>query len=379
MVYSMASIVATAPLERVQRARTALVLDHPFFGVLALRLRLIEDASIPTMATDGTVILFSPAFVAKCSDKELQGVLAHEVMHCGCGHPWRRDGREQVQWNIACDYAINHVVIESGLTLPKGHLRDKKYDGKWSEWIYDRLPELKKITIGFGAGGDDVKDPGSAPQGDGVAVDATMTEADWAHAVKQVAAAEKTRGTLPASIERLVGLAGQTRVDWRSMLRRFVQEAARSDYQWTRPNVRHLSQGLYMPGLRAEAMGPIAVAIDTSGSIDRVMLTQFSTELNAITDDVQPERVHVAYCDAQIQRVDTFERGDPIALKPKGGGGTAFEPVMEWADGLDEPPVCLVYLTDLYGSFGTAPNMPVLWATSTPHAQVPYGEVVHIQ
>ena len=208
-------------------------------------------------------------------------------------------------------------------------------------------------------------------------MEASASEADWQQAVQQVAAAEQTRGTLPAHLARLVGILAAPRVDWRSVLRRFVQAVTRADYQWTRPSLTYLSHGLYLPGLRAEALGPIAVAIDTSGSIDGVLLTQFASELNAMVDEVQPERVHVVYCDAELQGEDVFERGDAITLRPKGGGGTNFAPVMVWADALDEPPVCLVYLTDLDGSHGEAPSMPVLWAT--PHQQpypVPFGEVV---
>jgi predicted metal-dependent peptidase len=378
-------------LERVQKARTQLVLSQPFFGVLALRLHLMEDASLPTMATDGTSILFNPTFVESLTQKQLQGVLAHEVMHCACGHPWRRDNRDPLKWNLTADYAINPIVTEAGLELPKGALKDTRFTGKSAEWIYDRLPPIQTITIAFGAGGDEIKDGATAPQtiarGEGTAGEGgeasgqtpePLTEADWQQAVQQVAAAEKTRGTLPVNIERMVGLVSQARVDWRSVLRRFIQESSKADYQWTRPNSRHLSQGLYMPGLYSQAMGPMAVAIDTSGSIDQVLLSQFASELNAIADEVSPERVHVVYCDAEIQREDVFERGETVVLKPRGGGGTAFEPVMDWADALDETPVCLVYLTDLYGSFGTAPQMPVLWATPSRGVDVPYGDVVTI-
>lgn len=364
-------------LERVQRARTALVLDHPFFGVLALRLHLVEDATRPTAWTDGASMGFNPPFVAQLSADELKGVIAHEVMHCASGHPWRRGEREPLRWNLACDYAINHILLDSGLTLPSGCLRDKAFNGKWAEWIYDRI-QVEQITIGFGSGGDDVRDGSEQGQAQGIAAEG-VSEAEWQQAVQQVAQAEKTRGTLPQNIARLVGLLGQPRVDWRSVLRRFIQEATRADYQWTRPNARMLAHGLYMPGLRSEAMGPMAVAIDTSGSIDRVLLNQFASELNAIADDVQPERVHVAYCDEAIQGEDVFERGEPIELQPRGGGGTDFAPVMDWVSQLDETPVCLVYLTDLYGSHGQQPEMPVLWAcpNQIPSGYpVPFGEVV---
>lgn len=387
MVHWDNSLAATnlgPALERLKGARTALVLDQPFFGVLALRLMFTEDSGCQTMWTDGTTIGYNPDFVDTLSNPELQGVLAHEVLHCACGHPWRRGQREPLRWNVACDYAINYVLKESGLILPKGALQEKAFAKQYAEWIYDRVPPTLTIqisTAGISAGAPDVRDAPSAGEGHSGSIE---TEADWQQAVQQAAAAERTRGTLPGTLSRLIGLLAAPRVDWRSILRRFIQEASRADYRWTRPSTRYLSRGLYLPSLRSEALGPIAVAIDTSGSIDRVMLDQFASELTAIAEEAQPERVYVAYCDARIQRVDVFERGDPITLTPRGGGGTDFAPVMQWVDDLDDAPACLIYLTDLCGSHAAQPpGMPVLWATSTPEAHasypVPYGEVVAIQ
>ena len=376
-------------LEKIQRARTALVIDQPFFGVLSLRLRLVETDQIPTMATDGTHLLFNPAFVATLSTEELKGVIAHEVMHCACGHPWRLDAREPKRWNIACDYAVNLELLDAGFSLPKGGLVDRQWQGKWSEWIYDRI-EVREIKVQMpGCGATDVMRPGEAQgtptdepgegevDGQGGA-HGPLTEADWQQSVQQVAAAEKARGTLPASLRRLVGDLAESRVDWRSVLARFVQTSIKADYRWSSPNTRYLAGGLYLPEMRTEAMGPMAVAIDTSGSIDGVLLQQFASELNAIIGQMQPERVHVAYCDAAIQHTDVFERGDLLELRPKGGGGTAFEPVMDWLGDLDDPVQCLVYLTDLEGSFGEAPEVPVLWATTSGYATAPYGDVVRI-
>ena len=48
---------------RIQKARTSLILDHPFFGSLLFRLKGRECRSIQTMATDGVSLFYNPEFV----------------------------------------------------------------------------------------------------------------------------------------------------------------------------------------------------------------------------------------------------------------------------------------------------------------------------
>jgi predicted metal-dependent peptidase len=374
------------PRQKIQRARTALVLDQPFFGVLALRLAIIEDPACGTAATDGKSMLYDPAFIDALSHEEILAVVAHEVMHCAGGHPWRRDARDPFRWNVAADYAINCVLEEAGFKLPSFRLRDAKFDGQSAEWIYNRLPPQKQPKGGKSGkggsgndrpmgGGQDVRD---APSSKGQAAADAATESDWQQATQQAAAAAKARGHLPACLDRFAKAAAQPRVDWRSVLRRFVQQAAKADYSWTRPNARFLASGLYLPALRSEALGPIAVAVDTSGSIDNVTLGEFFAEINAIAGEMRPERVVVMYCDAKVGRTDTFERDDVIVPHPVGGGGTSHVPVMNAVDAMEETPVCLICLTDLYTEHRPEPPaVPVLWAATHPQ-EVPYGEVVSI-
>jgi len=190
------------------------------------------------------------------------------------------------------------------------------------------------------------------------------------------------RGDLPASLDRFAKAAVEPRIDWKSVLRRFVQQAAKNDYNWTRPSARYLARGLYLPSLRSEAMGPIAVAVDTSGSIDQVTLDAFAAEINAVASEAQPERVVVLYCDARVHRTDVFERDEPVEMHPCGGGGTSHRPVMDAVDAMPEPPVCLICLTDLMTEHrAQPPEMPVLWATTSMAwaDRVPYGEVVSLE
>lgn len=372
-------------LRRLQAARTALLLDHPFFGVLALQLRVVENPAVPTMCTDGVTLQYSPSFMDTLSNDELIGVVAHEVMHCAAGHPWRRDGRDHKKYNIAADYAINQLLIDAKLTLPKGALIDPQWKGKSSEYIYSRLPNDSQ-SAGSSTG---LSSPGADPAGTGGVSDApvsddpttpTVTETDWKQLAQQSLLGAKMRGQLPASLERELSTALAPVVDWRSLLRKYVTEITRADYSWSSPNRRYLASGLYLPSLQSPACGPIAVAIDTSGSIDGPLLSQFASEVQAIVSELNPRYVDILWCDARLHRVDRFESGEVLSFDPVGGGGTDFRPVFDhYADGNGEndAPACLIYLTDLEGSFPSdAPDYPVIWCTTSSRVTAPFGDTV---
>jgi predicted metal-dependent peptidase len=273
-------------LKRIQRARTILLIDQPFFGVLALQLEIIESTINDTAWTDGKRLGFNPAFVAKLSQDELIGVVAHEVMHPACGHPWREGGREHKRWNAAADYAINPIIKGAGLKLPAGCLDDPQYHGKSAEWIYDRLPPSQESD---GCGIGETK-PGDGEPGEG---DTPVTEADWQQLAKQAMQAAKIQGKLPANMARELERATKPIVDWRTLLRKYLQQITTADYTWTRPNKRYLSHGIILPSLRSLACGKIAIAVDTSGSIDQVTLAQFAGEMQSIIDDMSPSSTEV--------------------------------------------------------------------------------------
>lgn len=372
--------------KKMVAARTGLVLDQPFFGALALRLRLQEDPTCETAWVDGVTLGYNPTFIDEQSLAQTIGLVAHEVMHCALGHPWRRDGRDPGKWNEAADRATNPLLRDSNFTLPEGALYelDSTHAGKSAEWIYDRLPTSPNGDDGKGQGKGQGDGQGKNPLGEvrdapPEAAKEGATEAEWKAATQQAANAARQRGQLSASLARLASEQAKPRVDWRSVLRRFVSEITAADYSWTMPNRRFLSGGLYLPALHSHQLGTIVVAVDTSGSVDDVLLAQFAAELRAVCDEAQPARVHVMYCDSRVKGQETYERGDLIELKPIGGGGTDFVPVFVELEKLEEPPACLIYLTDMCGRFPkTAPEVPVLWA-STGIDEAPFGEVVVLQ
>ena len=135
------SPVKLKALDLIRKARTVLLLDHPFFGALIFRLTPVSAPSIPTMATDGKSLFYNPAFVEELPPDQLVGVLAHEVMHPALQHHTRRGNRNPGRWNEAADYAINPLVLKAGLALPKDVLNDYRYHNLSAEQIYNRLEE----------------------------------------------------------------------------------------------------------------------------------------------------------------------------------------------------------------------------------------------
>ena len=393
---------------RIQKARNSLILDHPFFGSLLFRLKGRECRSIQTMATDGVSIYYNPEFVETLTAATLAGTLAHEVMHPALHHHVRRSGRDPKRWNEACDYAINPLLIDAGLSLPEGVLLDNRFRGMSAEQIYNLLeteseqePDAgsENTQGGTGAGGPsnepssqgDVNEP-SAPEtegGIGQVLDApppndeTPTieeqEREWNVAVNQAMTVARQAGKVPAGLERTLEGAAEATVDWRELLRRLWSETNPADYSWMRPNRRHVWAGLYLPGVIREGVGEVAIAVDCSGSVSARQLRLFEAEARSILEGQRPERVYILYFDAAVHKVDTYEAGQRIDLNPVGGGGTEFGPCFEWLDERGIRPQTLVFLTDLYGSFPPAPpSYPVLWA-STGGRDAPFGEVIPMQ
>ncbi len=407
---------------KLTKARVQLLFQQPFFATLCLRLTLIPGP-VPTMATNGKAIYYNPAFVDSLTAEELQGVLAHEVLHCALGHHCRRGSRKPRLWNVAADYAINPIVLKNGMALPEGALIKPEFDGLSAEEIYARLQqegsgaspnsgpggaggsqggsESQTATHGDGTGssGSVISQPGDGVQsnepregGFGEVLDVTdemgnpASEAEstrqateWAIAAEQASRTAKSCGHEAAGVDRPLEEARQSKQDWRATLRDFVSASAASDYRWFPPNRRYVSSGLYLPSVHSEGVGTIVIGVDTSGSIGDEELRQFAGEISAISDQAQPELIHVVYCDAAVSSTQEFGPSDPIILEPQGGGGTDFRPVFEWVSQNDIQPVCLIYLTDLccHDYPATPPSYPVLWVTDS-RRTAPFGETIKI-
>ncbi|MFZ5540959.1 MAG: DUF2201 family putative metallopeptidase, partial [Pseudomonadota bacterium] len=124
---------------RLAAARTRLVVDKPFLGALLLRLPLRAAPWCRTTATDARALYYNPAWIETLSGAQLQFALAHEALHCALGHFARRGHRSRRRWDLACDLAINPVLVDEGLVPPPEAIVLDVYRGMSAEEIYPCL------------------------------------------------------------------------------------------------------------------------------------------------------------------------------------------------------------------------------------------------
>lgn len=365
-------------INNIAKAKADLIIRQPFFATILLGLKMSEDATIPTMATDGESIRFNSEWTNALTLPEVVFVLAHETLHCVFQHMHRRENRNANRWNIAADYVINDLLVREGIgKMPSVGLLDAALVAQGNgttEGVYNLLPkETEEKGAGCNGGAlDQVTDASNDPATN------SQKEAEMRVKIVQAKNAAKMAGKMSAGLERLVGDLVKTRTDWKTILRRFLTERAKTDLSYARPKRRFLAEDIYLPSLVGEKAGPVVVAIDCSGSVSADLLNQFQGEISVIVEDSKPSALKVVYFDSKVLKIEDMDPDAPIGLKPLGGGGTRFSPIFETLDALDEQPLAVVVLTDLQcDDFGPCPAYPVLWA-STDLEDAPFGEVVKI-
>lgn len=196
----------------------------------------------------------------------------------------------------------------------------------------------------FGGAGAILDAPAQSP------AEVAEEEAEWKVAVQQavnVHNAQPTAGDLPGNLIRQIEDLCEPVANWRELLKAYFENLAKDDFSWSRPNRRHVGDGLYLPSLTSESMPPFLFVGDASGSMPQEALNQMQSELQLIIDDLNPEFVDVIFHDTRVTNEQRFEEGDEFELEPRGGGGTRFAPACEWIEESDEDYCVIVWFTDM--------------------------------
>ena len=345
----MTTDVATPPRiaskkieEKLITARVGLLLRHSFFGNLATRLRMVDctdDPHINTAATDGIHFYFDTNFVDKLSPKQTEFLFCHEVLHNVFDHMGRRNNRNPDIWNIACDYAINQILVDDKIgekIVQVKIFQDNKYRGKSAEEIYDIIFEkydLQQLQA-LGELLDQHLDP-EKDNGEGASnskrkkytkeelrkIRDEMKEA-------MISAAQSAgAGNIPAGVRRMISELTEPKIDWRELLKQQIQSTIRNDYTWMRPSRKGWHTGAVLPGMNYDQTIDVAIAIDMSGSISNEQGRDFLSEIKGIMDQFKDFHIKLWCFDTNIYNVsditaDTIHEFETYELK--GGGGTDF-------------------------------------------------------
>lgn len=396
---------------KLAAARTRLILDKPFLGALVLRmpLEMADPAWCATTATDAKKIYYNQDYINELYASETQFVLAKQALHCALSHFARRSHRVKHRWNLACDYAVNPLLVEEGFKPPPGTLIEESFAGMTAEEIYCCLQDKEDGDLDGDQneeqGNSQTTDPTESDDADssdqqqsggaGNSANAenqgsppppalSQQEQDnltlqWQQRLAGAAQQAQQAGKLSAAMARMVEYMLQPKLPWRALLARYMVANARDDYNYARPSTRRGNPSIF-PSLRSSQVN-IVVALDVSGSIGDREMEEFLCEIDAIKGQLRA-RISLLACDAELAPGSPwiYESWDEFKL-PKtfaGGGGTDFRPVFDWVEKQDQAPELLVYFSDCIGKFPEVqPNYSVIWLVKG-RAQVPFGQRIQL-
>lgn len=380
--------------ERINKVKVQITMGNPFFAYLSLYLRIKNaNGRLPEGAGMGVDakgnVFYNEDWVKKITDDELKGVLLHELLHCALLHLIRIGKRNKQTWNFATDLAINTMLLKNGYKLPKG-LRADAYDNfkiedmggneiviekiseKTAEEIYAEFPEMPEgegqgkgfdIHIesdeGEGDGEGDGKGDGKDSEGKFgrgrklTESELAKLENEWLGRLADAVVSGIQRGNLPAGMERYAEELKKGEVDWRSLLRKYIQAQIPTDVSYNRRSKKSYATGFYMPNTVKEKIN-IAIGVDTSGSIGEVELSEFLSEVVSIAKTYKEVvDMKVFSHDTEVQSEYLIKNGNinkilELRNKLKGGGGTSHIDVMTKINKEKNKFDCAVFFTDGY-------------------------------
>ena len=315
--------------------------------------------------------------------KYMLGVLEHEILHIIFGHLFLRF-QDTTRGNVAVDCVVNGVLPKESLPAPFCHPDNYGFPvNKGAMWYYTHLadnPQYKKQCASgqFGDGGLMSHVMSSHAMWEDVKEDLIAKEfaKDIIRKAKDLCG--KNYGDIPgeviAQIDELLKRE-KAIIPWGRVLRMFVASCAESILDHT---VKRISRRFgTRPGTRKGDVLKLAVAVDTSGSIDDNQLKIFFNEIRWIWKN--GAIITVLEADAKICAQYKFT--GKFNGKVHGRGGTDLEPVLKEVEGDYD---ALIYFTDFYApKIDKRYRIPILWVLHTEMEKdaypYPWGKYVRIE
>lgn len=385
--------------EKILMARMNVMMKNPFFGSLLMHVTLNIDEKCETAYTDMKSICFGTKFLDEISDREVEFVLMHEILHVALQHCKRGHELNQKLFNIACDIVVNSIILEannmslSSITLAKyGESMHKLPDGSeghiyTAEQVYYELLKVPHRYISA-AGFNDSHDMWVESNKDPVQSDIWVQ-----HVLEAVKTAERLQSshsgsTVPRFASRILNAKRSRCIDWRKVLHTFLTEEL-SDYSFSPPDRRFSDADYFIPDFNGyeskECAKNVLFMIDTSGSVSDDELSAAFSEIEYALELFEGRLSGwVSFFDCDVTTPVPFaSREDLDSIVPKGGGGTSFRVIFDYVNKKmnDNLPESIVIITDGCAAFpveSITNGIPVLWVITQKSINPPWGVVARM-
>ena len=341
-----------------------MLLKEPFYAhFLSGVIREVTD-KVPTAAVgfkSGKIALYvNENFFLKelRSMTERVAVIKHETLHIIFKHLFRMKTKtyDNQLFNIAADIVVNQLIApwklpDSAVTLetfPELKLpKDKSV-----EWYYENLKKNASKDSEYMKRLMEISEQGTHSdhkmwgENENFSMEVVETEVDRMIIQAKDRTPIKDHGTIPLGIKSLIQSIIEKRnpqIDWKRALKLFSSTSRRTRVYHT---MKRFSKRFgTRPGIKIKRFQKLAVAIDTSGSINIDDFNTFFSEIHSMWKF--GAEVDVLECDADVQKKYSYRGRTPEFVH--GGGGTSFDPVFEHirSNRFERYDGC-IYLTDGY-------------------------------
>ena len=360
-------------------------IQEPYYGIILASMNRHATDKLDTLgvARSGKVFLlaYNPNYIDSLPPNTVMQLLKHETMHIAFNHFTIWEDETHDEWehhirNIAEDLEINSYLDRSQIVKEAGGVFAE--DLGWDKCLGTR-EYYKLLKQRFPQPPPPPPTGGAAGRGSGIGDlldDHSMWPSDLSDSEKEILQqivdemaafaadeTEKGRGTIPGEmVGRIEMLRNKKRprpvADWKRYFRRYVGNEFTDQIRKSKKRMSKRFPDAAGNCHRRKAR--ILVGIDTSGSVSMPEYREFFGQINTLVDTTN---FYVLECDARIQYQYEYKRKPNETLH--GGGGTDFQPVIDYFIEHRKEYEALIYFTD--GGAPIPQNTPknTLWLVSS--------------
>ncbi|GCB44493.1 hypothetical protein [Streptomyces sp. NL15-2K] len=338
-----------------EEALSWFISSYPLLGGIAAGIKLVADAElarahgiwVAAVNAQAAEIYINP--LQRFEDEEWRFILAHEMLHAALRHGDRCGTRDPYLFNIACDYVINGWLSEMQVgTMPEGLLHDPDLTGLSAEEVYDRIAgdprRMRRLATLCGKGrGDILGGPLGSPR------DYVDLDEFYRRGLAQGLDLHQrqARGFLPGGLVQEIRALSHPPLPWDARLARWFDEFVPRPEpvrSYARPSRRQAATpdipraGRYFPPEEI-ARCTFGVVLDTSGSMDRVLLGKALGAIASYAEARDVPAARVVFCDAAPHDAGYLPVTEIAGrVRVHGRGGTVLQPGIDLLHRADDFP-----------------------------------------